>query len=333
MQVCIVGADRQFQTDVTRQRRSNLIYTSLQNPHNSSIPFHIFHLQNTLPGLTQNTYKMDLVAGVRKEGSRGGTADFKWSDVQASGRRENYLGHSLMAPVGRWQKNKDLNWYAKAEGAATTTAEEDARKEREEEIRRIKQAEQEALSAALGYEINPDGPMGAGVGSGANAIAVPGRMGEVEATSAENAKRERSHRHKRTESRDRSREARRRLRHERREERHRRHRARSPDHGSHRRHRHSEDTRRRSRSVERPRTEHRRQERSARLRSRSPARSISRSPSYERKREPRVTRYRIRSRTRSRSRDGNARDPPPKQEYRRRSRSGSYERRRPKENS
>ena len=40
---------------------------------------------------------MDLVAGVRKEGSRGGRGDFKWEDVRDSQHRENYLGHSLMA--------------------------------------------------------------------------------------------------------------------------------------------------------------------------------------------------------------------------------------------
>ncbi|KAL2039079.1 hypothetical protein N7G274_008128 [Stereocaulon virgatum] len=91
---------------------------------------------------------MDLVAGVRKEGSRGGRGDFKWEDVQSSQHRENYLGHSLMAPVGRWQKNKDLSWYAKADTspAALTAAEQ-----RREEIRKIKEAEESALSEALGY--------------------------------------------------------------------------------------------------------------------------------------------------------------------------------------
>ena len=53
-----------------------------------------------------------------------------------------------MAPVGRWQKNKDLSWYAKSDTspAALTAAEQ-----RKEEIRKIKEAEESALSEALGY--------------------------------------------------------------------------------------------------------------------------------------------------------------------------------------
>lgn len=81
--------------------------------------------------------------------SRGGRGDFKWEDVRDSQHRENYLGHSLMAPVGRWQKNKDLSWYAKNDTSSAATAAAEARRE---EIRRIKQAESDALSKALGYE-------------------------------------------------------------------------------------------------------------------------------------------------------------------------------------
>jgi hypothetical protein len=32
------------------------------------------------------------------------TEKFDWKDVKEDKHRENYLGHSLMAPVGRWQK-------------------------------------------------------------------------------------------------------------------------------------------------------------------------------------------------------------------------------------
>lgn len=117
--------------------------------------------------LSQTPITMDLVAGVRKEGSRGGRGEFKWDDVRDSQHRENYLGHSLMArtsppflttpslstadtlpAVGRWQKNKDLSWYAKGD---TSTAALSAAEARKEEIRRIKEAEESALSEALGY--------------------------------------------------------------------------------------------------------------------------------------------------------------------------------------
>ena len=50
--------------------------------------------------------------------------------------------------VGRWQKNRDLNWYAKGDKSAAALSAAEARKE---EIRRIKEAEESALSEALGY--------------------------------------------------------------------------------------------------------------------------------------------------------------------------------------
>ncbi|QSZ37842.1 hypothetical protein DSL72_008942 [Monilinia vaccinii-corymbosi] len=123
---------------------------------------------------------MDLLSTIRKSGSRGGV-NFSWDEVQTSQHRENYLGHSLMAPVGRWQKGKDLNWYAKGDSATTgnETAEEKQARERKEEIRKIKEAEEDAMARALGLPVAQRGE-----GTGANNVEV-GELNRVIKESAE----------------------------------------------------------------------------------------------------------------------------------------------------
>lgn len=37
-------------------------------------------------------------------GARGGRAEFSWENVKSDRDREFYLGHSVKASVGRWQK-------------------------------------------------------------------------------------------------------------------------------------------------------------------------------------------------------------------------------------
>ncbi|TFA98825.1 hypothetical protein CCMA1212_009407 [Trichoderma ghanense] len=111
---------------------------------------------------------MDLLSTIRKTGSRGGV-NFSWDEVANSSHRENYLGHSLKAPVGRWAKGRDLNWYAKSDATPADSAETDEeRKAREhkEELRRIKEAEEDAMARALGLPPPVRNP------SGANAVEV-----------------------------------------------------------------------------------------------------------------------------------------------------------------
>lgn len=91
-------------------------------------------------------------------GTRGGQAEFKWSDVSADKDREvsmillctiihdlsqsqHYLGHSINAPTGRWQKNKDVHWYSRDK--------DNTEDEKALEIKRIKQLEADALAVAL----------------------------------------------------------------------------------------------------------------------------------------------------------------------------------------
>lgn len=79
-------------------------------------------------------------------GVRGGKDQFSWDDVKKDKDREYYLGHSIKAPVGRWQDGKDLHWY-------NSDAAGDKDSQRNAEFARAKELEEEALMAALGYKV------------------------------------------------------------------------------------------------------------------------------------------------------------------------------------
>ncbi|CEG46005.1 t-complex protein 1 subunit zeta [Plasmopara halstedii] len=79
----------------------------------------------------------------RNGGTRGGADKFTWEDVKNDKYRENYLGNSVQAPVGRWQKGKDLSWYAKARSLQKNVA-------LQSELELAKLRDEDLMNEALG---------------------------------------------------------------------------------------------------------------------------------------------------------------------------------------
>ncbi|OXG98914.1 hypothetical protein C370_07451 [Cryptococcus neoformans A1-35-8] len=127
--------------------------------------------------------------GPVRGGTRGGQGDFRWSAVADDKHRENYLGHSINAPVGRWAKNKDIHWYNRDVDDGDT---ERAARERAEEIARVKQQEEDALAEALGLPVTKRDPDA--IGTGANDVPVKKseKDEEIERLEKEERKREKA---------------------------------------------------------------------------------------------------------------------------------------------
>jgi hypothetical protein len=85
--------------------------------------------------------------GPPRGGTRGGRAEFSWDSVKADESREYYLGHSVKAVTGRWQKNKDVFWYTRDKEDG-----ESADIRREKEMAMVKQREQDLMMEALGMK-------------------------------------------------------------------------------------------------------------------------------------------------------------------------------------
>jgi hypothetical protein len=80
--------------------------------------------------------------------TRGGADQFQWDSVKEEKYRENYLGHSVMAPLGRWQRGKDLTWFTKKGQQG-----HNARSSGELEIARLKLQEEELMLKVLSGEV------------------------------------------------------------------------------------------------------------------------------------------------------------------------------------
>lgn len=83
---------------------------------------------------------MAVYNGPPRGGSRGGRDQFNWEAVKGDKDREYYLGHSVKALAGRWQKGKDVYWYTREKQQDQPTGTVD------DEIRAVKDKEDQLMA-------------------------------------------------------------------------------------------------------------------------------------------------------------------------------------------
>jgi len=81
--------------------------------------------------------------------ARGGRDQFSWETIKSDKYRQNYLGHSLMAPIGKWQEGKDLIWYTKEKHNHDDKAVCDKQQGLQQEIAMVRQKEAELLNVQV----------------------------------------------------------------------------------------------------------------------------------------------------------------------------------------
>ena len=84
-------------------------------------------------------------------GVRGGRDQFNWEEIKTDKFRECYLGASVKASVGRWQKNRDVLWYTRDGGPGGAQAAAD-------ELASVKAEEERLMQEALGLRPRREPP-------------------------------------------------------------------------------------------------------------------------------------------------------------------------------
>lgn len=90
--------------------------------------------------------KDDIYNEPIRAGNRGGQGLFNWEAVKVDKQSDHYLGNTVRAAHGRWQKNRDLGWYHSEKKEVSGKVDTD-------EIAEIKRMEAEAMGQALGLNM------------------------------------------------------------------------------------------------------------------------------------------------------------------------------------